>query len=91
MSEISIDRASIKRALKQSKFPDSYDLDDIADALEQDVKDALRARDVRRGTFVIKPGSIQYDITDDGIKPVKFAKKRKKTKSRKIINWRNRK
>ena len=91
MSTIQVNKSSIKRALKRSKFPESYDLDDIADALEQDVLDVLRARNVRSGSFSIKPGSIQYDITDDGIKPVKIAKERHKTKNKESINRRKRK
>ncbi len=91
MSGIHIDKKSIERALKQSNFPETYDLNDIADALERDVMDALHARNVKSGSFKVKLGEIQFDITDEGIKPVKIAKKPRKKKRKKIINKRNRK
>ena len=72
---VKIDKASIRRAIKRSKFPVGMPIDEIEKTLERDMIAALKQKGITSGgPYVLEDGPIKYDISIDarGRRRVKY-------------------
>jgi hypothetical protein len=74
---IKIDKVSLRKSIRDARFPKDMNISDIEKSVERDMIAALKSRGITNGVFEASLGDMNYDITIDshGHRHIKRLKK----------------